>query len=135
MRCVVDASVALSWCLPDEPETTWKVFENIGKEGALVPAIWPFEVANSLLVAERRKRISSVQANKALSMLFDLPIEIQLPLSISENHHLVSLARASRLSVYDAAYLQLALDWSIPLASLDDDLCRAARQNGVELFL
>jgi predicted nucleic acid-binding protein len=130
---VVDASVALSWCLPDEPKTTWVVLEEIGKDGAVVPAIWPFEVSNSLLVAERRKRISSIQANKALTMLFDLPIEIQVPLSISETHHLVSLARNCHLSVYDASYLQLALEWAIPLASLDDDLCRAAKQNGVEL--
>jgi len=135
LKCVLDASVALSWCLPDESKTTWTIFEDIGREGAVVPAIWPFEVANSLLVAERKKRISTSQGNKALLMLFDLSIEIQLPLTVSETHQLISLARTGHLSVYDAAYLHLAMEWSIPLATLDEDLSRAAKMVGVTLVL
>lgn len=133
MICVVDASVALSWSLPDEGnETTFALLKDLESESAVAPAVWPLELANALLVAERRKRVTFAQANKALTMLLNLPIDICLPPRDMEIRQIISLARTYRLSTYDAAYLELALRLSLPLATLDNHLQQAAKQAGVE---
>ena len=104
---------------------------------ALVPATWPLEVSNALLVAERRGRLSQVDIVHFLSFLWQLPIEVevkqtgQLP---EESLAVLALARLYQLSVYDAAYLHLAKYHNCPLATNDEALRRAAGGAGVPLF-
>jgi predicted nucleic acid-binding protein len=135
-RMVLDASVAVAWCFADESTTftdgLLDLLANGG--GAVTPAIWPFEVANALLAGEKRQRITVAQATSILRRIADLPISVE---NIRMDHafqQILPLARQSRLTEYDAAYLELALRLSLPLATLDVQLQRAAKSVGVPLF-
>jgi predicted nucleic acid-binding protein len=129
---VVDASIALAWCLGDEQDDIAEaVLERVVAEGALAPAHWPLEVANGLLAAERRRRISVSDTARAARLLVDLGVEIvPVALSTAGDAALVT-ARQLKLTVYDAGYLDLARDRGLALATLDDDLARACRAAGV----
>jgi predicted nucleic acid-binding protein len=131
---VIDASVALAWVLPDEhSDRAEAVLGRVVSEGAIVPAIWPLEVANALLVGEIRGRITSDQVTQAVAVLRELPIDVA-PLSAGRAFGaILALARAHRLTAYDAAYLDLAMGQGLPLASLDDPMCAAAVATGVEV--
>jgi predicted nucleic acid-binding protein len=131
---VVDASVALAWCFEDESSAgTDAALDRLADEGAVVPAIWPFEVANALRTAERRGRLDLADTARLRGLLEALPIEVEpidLPTAVGD---LVDLARTLDLTAYDAAYVALAARRGIPLATIDDRLRRAARTAGVEL--
>ncbi len=131
---VVDASVALAWCFEDESSAGTDVaLDRLAAEGAAVPAIWPFEVANALRTAERRGRLDLADTTRVRGLLEALPIEIEpidLPTAVGD---LVDLARTLDLTAYDAAYVALAARRGIPLATIDAGLQRAARTAGVEL--
>jgi predicted nucleic acid-binding protein len=128
-KLTLDGSIALSWVLPgehtDKNEAVRKLIE--GGMKALVPSIWALEVANALLVAERRKRISQADAAAAWASLQRLPIEADPETGRRAGSDILALARQQKLSVYDAAYLELAMRQGTPLASLDE-LLRAAAQ-------
>lgn len=134
---VLDASVALAWCFPDE-STLYvdAVRDSLRSARAFVPVIWPLEVTNVLLVGERRKRLTQEQGTRFIRLLRALPITIDGDEAhrrfLHETH---ALARSTGLSSYDAAYLDLALVRDIPLATLDEKLSLAAMQVGVPLFL
>ena len=134
-RIVLDASVAVAWCFEDEqtPYTEWLLSALTSGTEALVPALWPFEVANALLAAERRKRITVAQASHFLSRLADLGISIDSldPSRVFEQ--VISQAREWNLTVYDAAYLELALREGLPLATLDNHLKGAAHSAGIPI--
>lgn len=98
----------------------------------IVPANWPAEMANVLLMAERRGRTRPGDAEAALDAIGRLPIRIDIGATSSR---LLRAARASRLSAYDAAYLELALREGVPLATFDRQLAAAARKSGVELLI
>lgn len=130
--------MAVAWCFEDETTAySEAVFDRLtGGAEALVPALWPYEVANGLAVAERRKRISSADVMGFLDRLAKLPISIDSTdrgFMAHTFNQVLSMAHQYRLSVYDAAYLELAGRAGLPLASLDDELKRAARAAGVEL--
>jgi predicted nucleic acid-binding protein len=126
---VLDASVALAMVLPDEAHpVAERALDLIQAAGATVPAIWWFELRNALIMAERRKRISVVMTRKVVSALAMLPISIDRG---PAGDTTMRLARAHRLSIYDAAYLELAMRISSPLASLDRALIKAARAEHV----
>jgi predicted nucleic acid-binding protein len=134
-RLVLDASVAVAWCFEDE---TTRLTESIldrlsaGTE-ALAPAIWPMEVANALLLAERRKRITTAQVTGLLRGISKLPIRVETVPLARAFEQVLSVARQQELTEYDASYLELALRESLPLATLDAKLRRAARSAGVAL--
>jgi|SRR5579872_1496984 len=132
---VLDASVALAWCFPDEISPAAEKLLDFLADGAkaIVPAIWPFEVANALLTAEKRKRLSMAQVTAALRNLGQLPIAIDPAQMDSIFGNVVAVARQGQLSEYDAAYLELAVREMLPLATLDDQLRRAARRVGISL--
>ena len=134
-RLVLDASVALAWCFPDESTPAAEKLLDFMADGAnaVVPAIWPFEVANALLTAERRKRLSMAQVTAALSNLTLLPIAIDAVHVESVFGDVLAVARQGQLTEYDAAYLELALRETLPLATLDDQLRRAARNAGISV--
>jgi len=135
-RMVVDASVAVAWCFEDESTPfTEAVLEALtrGTEGA-APALWPFEVANALLVAERRKRLSMGQTSALLQRLSALPIRVEASHPVLAFEKVLPLARQLGLTEYDAAYADLALREALPLATLDEKVREAARFAGIQLF-
>jgi len=134
-RLVLDASMTLAWCFPNESTAyTEAVLDllTIGAE-AFTPAIWPFEVANALLMAERRKRITIAQVTSILQRIASLPISVDPIQADRAFGRILSAARDEKLTAYDAAYLELAMREGLPLATLDDQLKQAARSAGVAL--
>lgn len=125
---VLDASMSMSWCFEDEETPyTRRVFEMLRDSYAEVPAVWPFEIANSLTVAIRRKRITPEAADRFLEMLDQLRTSRHLRIEqnaipITGRDLLPLTSRHSKLSAYDAAYLELAIRKTLPLATLDTDL-------------
>lgn len=130
---VIDASATLPWCFYDEAsdETNALLTRLQTGDEALVPAHWPAEVANALLVAVRRERISSQDARRFLEDVDLLPIRIDTVTQELVRLHILPLAEKHELTVYDAAYLELAMRQAVPLATFDDDLRKAARASGV----
>ena len=134
-RFVLDASVAVAWCFEDEStgftESVLSLLAN-GAE-AVVPSIWPLEVANALLIAERRRRIALARATALLHQIAGLPISVW-PIDTKQAcEHILPVARQQSLTEYDAAYLELALRGGLPLATLDAELRRSAKATGVAL--
>jgi predicted nucleic acid-binding protein len=130
---VLDSSIALSWCFADEktPESAG-ILELLNHTYALVPALFAFELANALTQAERQNRLKSSDRDAFLENLRRLPIHVeQRPLLWICQQILPLIRRYSRLTAYDAAYLELALRESLPLATLDTDLRAAAQLAGV----
>jgi predicted nucleic acid-binding protein len=123
---VVDSSIALSWCLPDEGEST-QIQQEVAEHGAIAPSHWPLEVANALLMAERRQRITAALRNAALQDLGALPIILDDETSARAWHQTLQLAEAYRLTAYDATYLELARRRALPLATLDAEMRVAAQ--------
>jgi len=134
-RFVVDASVAVAWCFEEDATEVSERALAILQAGAEVaaPALWPLEVANALLVAERRKRISTSNRIALMDRLASFPIELDPADTARAFGQVVSAAHQHGLTVYDAAYLELASRTALPLATLDDELRRAARRIGVPL--
>ena len=129
-RFVVDASVVLTWCFPDENDAREQHVAGLFKQGdtATAPSFWPHEVLNALLVGEKRKRISKELVRSFLDDLAALPIGLeQFPAGVIFDR-IQHLSREYGLTAYDAAYLDLALDSGLPLATLDEDLVRACKK-------
>jgi predicted nucleic acid-binding protein len=125
MPFVLDASIAAAWVLQDEDEPAAQAaLKRIAGDEALVPALFWFEIRNILVVSERRGRITEALTRQFLRSLVLLPISVD---SGPEEERVLRLARLHKLSVYDAAYLELAQRKSIRLASLDEALLRAAK--------
>jgi predicted nucleic acid-binding protein len=125
MPFVVDASVAACWIMPDERHAVAeRAFARIARDPIAAPCLWWFELRNVLIVNERRGRMDPAQSAKALRLLAALPVAIDME---ADEEALMRLARRRRLTVYDAAYLELALRKGYPLATLDDALADAAR--------
>lgn len=130
---VLDSSVAMAWCFEDEAtDATDAVLDRLRDDRAVVPAIWPLEVANVLLVAERRSRLSEAQASRFVELLAQLPIDVDG--SATDMAGLVAAGRRHRLSPYDASYLVLAKRQGVALATLDRPLAKAAGNSGVQLI-
>lgn len=132
---VIDCSIVMSWCFADEATaTSAKVQDRLVNEAAIVPSHWSLEVANVLLMAEKRKRISAAHSTQFVNLLETLDIQVDDEVGNRAFGHILPLSRSHKLTSYDAAYLELALRRQLPLASLDDDLRRAAAKLGVKLL-
>jgi predicted nucleic acid-binding protein len=135
MAFVIDASATLPWRFEDEA-TPWTeaLLDRVeAGEEVLVPAHWPLEILNSLLVAGRKGRVTDQQVSEFLEDLAALPIRV-LPAAAAEQLRAIrSLAQQYRLTAYDAAYLELAQRAGLPLATLDGDLRKAAAAVGAAL--
>lgn len=134
MSFVLDCSATLAFVLPDEGGVDPNLTERLLTQGALVPSLWALEVANSLLMAERRGRIAPGFRTSALADLALLAISHDAETARSAWGRTSDLAAAHQLTLHDAAYLELALRLDLPLASLDRDLIRAARSAGVAVL-
>jgi predicted nucleic acid-binding protein len=129
---VLDASLTLSWYFEDERTPAANaVLNDVVANGAVVPSLWRAEVANGLQIAIRRKRINAVFRSHALQHLQLLPITVDRETDTYVWSSTLALADRFDLTVYDAAYLELAERRSLPLASLDKELNAAARALGV----
>lgn len=134
MPFVLDASTALAVALPDETsERADRVVERFHAERGIVPALWLLEVANGLVLAERRQRISPGSAEERLNLLLSYPIDV-VEASLADVPTIYALARKHGLSAYDATYLNLAIGRRLPLATGDGELRRAARSAGIEVL-
>lgn len=131
---VVDASVALAWCFPDEVSAyADSVLIVLEGQRVLVPGVWPLEITNALAVAERRNRLSPPQLRRFVELLGGLAIE-QDSMAVAESvSSILPLAMEHRLSAYDASYLELAIRHAAPLATFDVELEGAARKVGVDI--
>lgn len=128
---VLDASVAVAWLFDDESDSRAEsVLTRLENEQALVPQHWMLEVRNSLLVGERRGRIRANEVDERLDSLRALPLSTDTE---PELEVAFALARAHRLSIYDAIYLELAKRKGFALATLDDRLEQAALSEGLAM--
>jgi len=132
MAFVLDASVTVCWAFQGEKHADAdRAFLRIGTEEAVVPSLWWFEVRNILVVNERRGRISLSDSTAFLLHLSKLPVRLD---HLPDEGSVLRLARTHRLSVYDAAYLELAQRENLALATLDADLRKAAARERVVLI-
>ena len=129
---VLDCSIAMAWLFGDEatPKTTALV-NRLASETAIVPGWWFIEVTNVLALAERKGRIAPAQSDAFIADLGKLDIEGDDEAPNRAFTNLLPLCRAHRLTCYDAMYLELALRRDLPLATLDEDLRKAAKLLGL----
>lgn len=133
---VLDASVAMSWCFEDEADARGDaVLRRLAASRASVPGIWPLEIANVLLAAERRGRIRAAESARFLALLEALPIEVDAHTAARATREILLLGREHGLSSYDAAYLELAARSGLPLATRDERLGAAAESLGIERLM
>ena len=129
---VLDASMTITWFFEDEGTTaTDSVMTRVVGEGALVPSLWRLEVANVFRNAVRRGRCDNAFADEALSRLDRLMIEIDDQTDRQAWRMIRILSQEENLTMYDAAYLELALRRQLPLATCDRDLAAAARRRSI----
>ena len=132
MAFVLDASITACWAFQDEDHPdAGLAFDRMRSGEAVVPCLWWFEVRNILVVNERRRRIAESETAAFLLNLSRLRIRVD---RAPDENAVLRLARTHRLSVYDAAYLELAQREGLPLATLDTDLQKAAAAEGVALL-
>lgn len=132
---VVDCSVTMAWLFEDErTEETSQIQDRLASEAAVVPVHWLLEVTNVLFLAEKRKRISVTTSAEFLRLLRGLEFEVDHDWKIDRIDPWLTLCRAHGLTSYDAVYLELAVRRQLPLATLDDNLRKAAKGVGVELL-
>ena len=132
MPFVLDASIAACWAFDDEDHPiAAQALERIRTDEGRVPSLWWFEIRNTLIVNERRGRITEADTTAFLRGLGRLGMVVD---RTPDEAVVLALTRRHRLTVYDAAYLELAQRDDIPLATLDTDLASAARAEGLILI-
>ena len=138
MTLVIDASVALAWIYArekvTEAECADQVLQTIIEMATVVPPLWHIEIANALLVGERRKLITEAQTIDFLTRLSHLPINVDDATPAARQDQVMALAREHGLTSYDATYLDLALRTGAVLATFDVKLAEAMQRAGGELF-
>lgn len=134
-RFVLDCSITMAWCFEDEADAySDTVLEALLIGEALVPPVWPLEVANVLAVGERRKRLTPAQSMRFTELLQSLPIVVDADSVQRPVTDILSLARELVISAYDASYLDLAVRSGLPIATRDGGLGTAAARYGVTRF-
>ena len=132
---VVDNSVVMTWCFEDEANPyADAVLDSLTEAVAVVPAIWPLEVINVLLVAERKKRLHEADSVRFISLLTQLPIMVDRSWPERLMKDFLAIGRAHNLSSYDTAYLELAMRQGLPIATMDQKLLEAARQIDIPIL-
>jgi predicted nucleic acid-binding protein len=132
---VIDASIAVGWCFEDEATPSGDlILDQVSRHGGHVPTQWHLEVANVLWQAERRGRIAQNMTTAKLALLGQLPIRTDAETAARAWAATLALARALKLTAYDAAYVELAQRLSLPLASKDRELLAAAASTGLPVI-
>lgn len=138
MSFVLDNSVTMRWFFgdgkPQELAYAGRVLEAMQDAKACVPITWGLEVANVIVKAEEKALVTEARSGAFLEMLEDVEIEVDTATFTHALSDTLQLARRYKLSAYDASYLELALRLGLPLATLDEDLQKAAKKAGVKKF-
>lgn len=135
MQCVLDCSIAMTWCFDDESTPATDAFlERLGKGEGVVPSLWHVEIGHVLITAERKGRTTPDRIKEFLADVSELEIVVDPRTSAAVFCETVAIARRHRLTVYNSTYLELAIRRSLPLATLDRDLAEAARREGVRVL-
>ncbi len=138
MNLILDASMALAWIFersnPEEKKKADKLLLSLQEYEVVVPTLWHTEIANALLVGERRKILTEAQVIDYINRLSKLPIMTDSASPISRREPLMALARRHSLTAYDATYLDLALRLGATLATFDKALAKSVMEAGAELF-
>jgi predicted nucleic acid-binding protein len=135
LNFVLDASVTLAWAFEDEGgEYAVRVLEALRRSEAVAASLWPLEVANGLLTAERRGRLEAAGARQFLHLLLSLPVVVEPVARRRAFEGVHRLARTHDLTSYDAAYLEVAVRYGIPVATLDERLRKAVVAEGLSVF-
>jgi predicted nucleic acid-binding protein len=136
MSFVVDASVGFAWVHQSQatPETDELLDKVAGGATVIVPALWFLEMANVLLIAQRRQRLTATQRKTALNKLAAMQFNVDEEGTRNAFGKISELAEKHGLTIYDAIYLELALRRSLPLASRDEALKNAAKRSGLKTF-
>ena len=134
MSFVLDASLALAWSFDDEPEPDAPLgLDLLSGDHAVVPSVWPLELSNALVIAERQGRITRSDSARLTSLLGGFPIEVEPITTRRALGDVLDIARDYELSAYDAAYLEVAVRRALPLATLDGRLRTAAERVGAQV--
>jgi predicted nucleic acid-binding protein len=135
-RFVLDASTVLTWCFPDEEsQKAREISERIASgDMVVVPPFWPHEILNALLMGERRKRLTPGLTQTFIADLNRLPVELDQPAPANVFDKTQALCRKHGLTAYDAAYLEIAMRDGYALATVDDDLRRAALAERIQIL-
>jgi predicted nucleic acid-binding protein len=132
---VLDSSATLAFCFEDErTPAVIAIFDKVIEQGAAAPSLWRYEIANALLVAQRRGRITPAFRRGIFDSLDEMPIVTDDECDLVAWSTTIHLADVHALTVYDAAFLELAQRRRLPLATLDAALARTARAAGVEVL-
>jgi predicted nucleic acid-binding protein len=138
MKLVIDASMALAWIFErndsKEAQLAAYALSSIANFDAIVPALWHIELANALLIGERRQIITEAQVIDYLNRLSHLPIKTDSAIPSSCRESVMALAREHTLTAYDAAYLELALRNNAMLATFDNKLMEGMDRAGGKVF-
>jgi predicted nucleic acid-binding protein len=135
-RFVLDASIALAWFL-DNPVSPYALRVKqalVDGARAVVPALWHLEMANGLVVAERRRILATAEGTRCLQYIEQLTSQIETNNDLVPARQALTTARSFQLSAYDAVYLDTARNEGLPLATLDQSMRAAAGRAGVEIF-
>ena len=134
MRVIIDASVTMAWCFLDETTPfSESVLDDVRDNGALVPAIWPLEIANTLLIGERRNRITAAESAAFYDLLKSLPVTVDEQALAHAWGSVTNLGRQFSMTAYDACYVELAVRSSLPVATSDNKLRDVAFRLGIPL--
>ena len=132
---VIDNSVVMAWCFKDETiQYADHILDRLEDSTGFVPSIWPLEVCNVLLMAERKKRIGEAGSTRFIALLSELPIIVEQESPERMIKDIFALARKHKLSSYDASYLDLAMRKGLPIATLDKGLLAAAKRSKVPIL-
>jgi predicted nucleic acid-binding protein len=132
---VVDASVTMAWCFDDDATGySVSVLKRLDIEDAITPSIWPLEVVNTLIVAERSKQFDHQRSAAFIRLLETLPVSVIDDQAADIFHSVATLAREQVISSYDASYVRLALREGAPLATIDGSMRGACQRLGVTLL-
>lgn len=136
MKFILDASVTMAWCFEDEKDDYADRVLNLFSKSdtvAIVPSLWQLEIVNILRSAHLRKRINYADQTRFLSFLSELPIQVVD--TMADMNHLLSVTQRFDISAYDATYLCLAMNYRLPIATLDKQLKKAANNAEVKSYL
>jgi len=129
---VLDCSLTMAWFFEDEATpATDAIFAALPDSEVHVPTLWPMEIANVLTLAERKRRTTDARIGQFVERLLKQPIQIDHESPERSFTHLMPLAKVRGLTIYDAAYLELAVRKGLPLGTLDRTLLKAAKAEGV----
>jgi len=133
---VIDTSVVMTWCFKDETSKyADAILDSLEVSIAVVPSIWPLEVGNVLLVAERKKRLGEADSTRFIALIAELPIMIEQEPPERMMKEILALAREHKLSTYDASYLDLSMRKGLPIATLNNGLIAAAKRSQVPIIV